>query len=342
MAANMRTTASVAPRTWSRPSRIASLTSRWPSSRSSTVTRSVAPSPCAARPVDCRTTSVSPAKVTSIDSSSRMIRACRVPTTRRMRASASGSPWPRASMSPATYCARLVGARSIDMLEHREPFAPDVGVPDPSSRHERAGDLVQEAVAAHDRVARDELRGRRRDELDLDPVDAVVGAHGHARGEPRRRTILVQRRQRPRQAAQPVRELPLVPDADGAATEAAPAIAALDDEDGVAGPPVRAVGRTRQHERRARSRCKERAPFPADVVTPEPSPPVVVVVRALAPEIDPTCSDGDLALHAEAWHHVPGDPPRPERQPLLEIDCRRHRARREAEGDAVAREPRRR
>ena len=167
-------------RTSSRPAEIASLTSRWPSIRSSTVTRSVIPVPSTAdAPLAGSTTRVPVTKRISTSSSSSRIRALRPRTTCRIRVSAPGSTRPSVSISALTYSPRVRPAsrgsdRSVDTLDQPQAGARRVVSPDTRGELELADELVDEAVAGLDRVPGDDLGRRPGGETDLDPIAPVV------------------------------------------------------------------------------------------------------------------------------------------------------------------------
>src|SRR5437899_12981308 len=81
---------------------------------------------------------------------------------------------------------------------------------------------------------------------------------------------------------------------------------------------MRSVGGARQDEAWTRLRRQKAGPFPAEVVTPVPPAPIVIVVGAGAVESSRHASRRPVSGNAEARDGVPGDPSVAEGKVLLD------------------------
>src|SRR6185369_4032984 len=320
MAWNMRAISSSAPVTRSLPSRIASGTSIAPSSRSITVALSVAPAPssCVMSSAGSTRRPSGPKERDTVSASSE-IPAVRCSTICFMRASAAGCSSPRVSMSADTNSRKESGA-SVDMFQNSQALSIDRRRSHAPGADELAGQFVNESVAAHDWIRSDELGGRAWLEGDAETIDPVIHAYFQPAGQAGLRAILMECGECSGQAPHRLLELPRVLQADRRATKGPMQIAHADGKRGRPAVEMSAVGGPRQHEAGARLRREKAGPLPAEVVTPVPAAPVVIVVSAGAVESSrhATCRPGSGNI--EARDGIPGNPSPAQRQVLFDQD----------------------
>src|SRR2546422_990486 len=169
---------------------------------SSTVSRSVPPSPLTSPPGSSTRNCSSTSKATSTISASRRTRARLGPTTLRMRATALGSAASSLSISSVMYSpsVRHGGGRrlpdSVDVLHHRQTSPACFLAFETAFVRELADELVNEAAARLRGIRSQELHDGTWFELHADTVDPVAGIDRELRRQTRGRPVRVQGRDR--------------------------------------------------------------------------------------------------------------------------------------------------
>ena len=328
------------PRDARRPSRIASVTSMWPSRRSCTVRRSVVPSPSTSRSAGLRDHGAIAREPDVDGSSSSVIRARRSSTAARRRSRAGRVGARRAVDEHAARTPRACVQSSRRTRRPPARFPRAVRRRRWTPRYELADELVDEAVAALGGVGGDQLRAARA-RTRARPCRAVVGAQ---RARARRRGVGTV----PCSAAsEPGRRRARSPAGPSSRSrrsrrERTPA-AARARRRRAAGRRVacsRSVVRLRINVGPGSAATKA-APLPAEVVAPVPPAPVVIVVRGRARETRPRSPIPSTRRRRSAGHRIPRDPTGAERLPQLHTRARARATCRDVEPRRILGQPRR-